>query len=134
MTDSEKIIYIAEIGDSIKIKKCSAIVSSKKEDKMNKYLEEKKEERDAIFASLQNKFSNFHLYDENLDLNTVVLAYVAGMLSSSVDEFGKVILGDTEFEVISEEKYGESSESGNFLVFQYSSRAGFWKIRKIEKK
>ena len=99
---------------------------------MNKYLEEKKEERDAIFASLQNKFSNFHLYDENLDLNTVILAYIAGALSSSVDEFSKVILGDTEFEVISDEKYNE--ENGNFLVFQYSSRAGFWKIRKIEKK
>ena len=99
---------------------------------MNKYLEEKKEERDAIFASLQRKFSNFHLYDENLDLNTVVLAYVAGMLSSSVDEFSKVILGDTEFEVISDEKYNE--ENGNFLVFQYSSRAGFWKLQKIEKK
>jgi len=132
LTDSEKIIYIAEIGDSFKIKNMLGVGSSKKERKMNKYLEEKKKERDAIFASLQNKFSNFHLYDENLDLNTVVLAYVAGMLSSSVDEFSKVILGDTEFEVISDEKYNE--ENGNFLVFQYSSRAGFWKIRKIEKK
>jgi len=99
---------------------------------MNKYLEEKKEERDAIFASLQNKFSNFHLYDESLNIDIVILAYIAGILSSTIDELEKVMLGDTEFEVISDEKYNE--ENGNFLVFQYSSRAGFWKLQKIEKK
>jgi len=99
---------------------------------MNKYLEEKKKERDAIFASLQNKFSNFHLYDESLNIDIVILAYIAGILSSTVDEFEKVMLGDIEFRVLPDEKY--RGQNGNYLVYEYSSRAGFWKLQKIEKK